>query len=150
MSTIDTHVPANGLTVAVAVPDQSDPIRLAGITVKAVDRIGEAAAIEIEEAATALENAASQISTKLRSLAKAVRDHSQIAGEHVAGFCKQSTEVIETVRVLQLKLDGKGNGDGDSKDDAPKNDPGAAPDSSPAVRQDESREQVHGRRTRSR
>ena len=87
-------------------PPADDPIRLAGITVKAVDRIGEAAAIEIEEAATALELAAGDIAGTLRELATAVREHSRIAGEHVEEFCNRSTTVIETVRTLQLRLDG--------------------------------------------
>lgn len=104
-----TELPTNGLVPTEPAPRTRDPIRLASVTVKAVDQIGEAAAAEIEDAAAQLEAAAAEIGTKLRSLAKAVRDHSRIAGEHVEGFCNRSTAVIETVRAMQARLDGGGD-----------------------------------------
>jgi hypothetical protein len=95
-------------------PRARDPLALAGVTVQAVDQIGESAAHEIEEAAAAVELAAGEIGTKLRKLAAAVREHSKIAGEQVADFVNRSTSVIETIRALQERLDAgapkKGNG----------------------------------------
>jgi hypothetical protein len=95
-------------------PRARDPLALAGVTVQAVDQIGESAAAEIEEAAAAVELAAGEIGTKLRKLAAAVREHSRIAGEQVAEFVGRSTNVIETIRALQERLAAsepkKGNG----------------------------------------
>jgi hypothetical protein len=97
-----------------APPRASDPLALAGVTVQAVDQIGESAAHEIEQAAAAVELAAGEIGTKLRKLAAAVREHSRIAGEQVAEFVGRSTNVIETIRALQERLAAgepkKGNG----------------------------------------
>jgi hypothetical protein len=97
-----------------APPRARDPLALAGVTVQAVDQIGESAAHEIEEAAAAVELAAGAIGKQLRELATAVREHSRIAGEHVAEFVGRSTSVIETIRALQERLDAgapkKGNG----------------------------------------
>jgi hypothetical protein len=46
-----------------------------------------------------------------------VREHSRIAGEQVADFVNRSTNVIETIRALQERLDAgepkKGNGSGE-------------------------------------
>jgi TPP-dependent pyruvate/acetoin dehydrogenase alpha subunit len=97
-----------------APPRARDPLALAGVTVQAVDQIGESAAHEIEQAAAAVEEAAGEIGTKLRKLAAGVREHSKIAGEQVAEFVGRSTNVIETIRALQERLDGpkKGNGGG--------------------------------------
>jgi hypothetical protein len=108
--TTETHLPANGLPPAPglpAAPRARDPIALAGITITAVDQIGESAAFEIEKAATQLEAGAVEVADKLRRLATAVREHSRIAGEHVEEFCSRSTTVIETVRTLQARLAGK-------------------------------------------
>jgi hypothetical protein len=88
-------------------PPVHDPIKLAGIMVPAVDRIGEAAAAEIEDAAQALLQSASSIAVNLRELANAVREHSRIAGERIGHFCGQATTVIEGVRALQERLDSK-------------------------------------------
>jgi predicted transcriptional regulator len=97
-----------------APPRARDPLALAGVTVQAVDQIGESAAHEIEEAAAAVELAAGEIGKQLRELATAVREHSRIAGEQVAEFVGRSTSVIETIRALQERLDAgepkKGNG----------------------------------------
>jgi hypothetical protein len=107
--TTTTELPANGLPPAPNLPPATrarDPIALAGITMKAVDQIGESAAVEIEEAAIQLETAAGEVAANLRKLATAVRAHSRIAGEHVEEFCNRSTTVIETIRTLQARLDG--------------------------------------------
>jgi hypothetical protein len=97
-----------------APPRARDPLALAGVTVQAVDQIGESAAHEIEQAAAAVEEGAAEIASRLRKLAAAVREHSRIAGEQVAEFVGRSTSVIETIRALQERLDAgepkKGNG----------------------------------------
>jgi hypothetical protein len=97
-----------------APPRARDPLALAGVTVQAVDQIGESAAHEIEQAAAAVEEGAAEIASRLRKLAAAVREHSKIAGEQVADFVNRSTNVIETIRALQERLDAgepkKGNG----------------------------------------
>jgi predicted transcriptional regulator len=97
-----------------APPRTRDPLALAGVTVQAVDQIGESAAVEIEQAASAVVDAADVVAGKLRKLAAAVREHSKIAGEQVADFVNRSTSVIETIRALQERLDAgepkKGNG----------------------------------------
>jgi hypothetical protein len=100
------------MTETLPTPRARDPLALAGVTVQAVDQIGEAAAGEIEEAAAAVEMASHEIASRLRKLAEAVREHSRIAGEQVAEFVGRSTNVIETIRALQERLDGpkKGNG----------------------------------------
>ena len=98
-------------------PRARDPLALAGVTVQAVDQIGESAAVEIEQAAAAVQDGAAAIALNLRKLANAVREHSRIAGEQVAEFVDRSTSVIETIRALQERLDAgapkKGNGHGD-------------------------------------
>jgi hypothetical protein len=96
-------------------PRARDPLALAGVTVQAVDQIGESAAHEIEQAAATVELAAGEIGRKLRELATAMRKHSQIAGERVAEFVGCATGAIEMARALQERLDGpkQGNGSGE-------------------------------------
>jgi hypothetical protein len=97
-----------------APPRARDPLALAGVTVQAVDQIGESAAHEIERAAQALQDGAFEIAENMRELATAMRKHSQIAGERVAEFVGRATGAIETIRALQERLDAgepkKGNG----------------------------------------
>jgi hypothetical protein len=97
-----------------APPRVRDPLALAGVTVQAVDQIGESAAHEIERAAQALQDGAFEIAENMRELATAMRKHSQIAGERVAEFVGRATGAIETIRALQERLDAgepkKGNG----------------------------------------
>ena len=92
-------------------PRARDPIAMAGLTVKAVDQIGEAVAIEIEKAAQSLLKSADETAAQLHDLARSVRQRSQIEGERVAEFVNKSTNIIETVRLMQSALDGKRNGD---------------------------------------
>jgi hypothetical protein len=94
--------------------DKPEVMTLAGVTVQAVDQIGESAAHEIEAAAHQLQDEAAATALKLRELANAVRARSRIAGEHVAEFVGRLASVIETIRALQERLDAgepkKGNG----------------------------------------
>ena len=79
-------------------------IRLAGATIQAVDRIGEAAAEEINEAADELIRGANEIAAKLRELAEAIRGHSKIAHQQVAVFCDRATSVLDGIRDLPGRL----------------------------------------------
>jgi hypothetical protein len=83
---------------------KADPIRLASVTIKAVDQIGITTSDEIENTAEELMHGAAEIAERLRELAKAIREHSRIANGHVAGFCEKATSVLEGVRILQDKL----------------------------------------------
>ena len=95
-------------TNGLAPPRASDPLRLAGVTVKAVNQIGAEAAAEIDQAAAAFEEGAAEVTAKLRELATAVREHSRIAGEQVEQFCGKATNVIEGLRALRERLDRPG------------------------------------------
>jgi hypothetical protein len=88
-------------------PTKVDPIRLASVTIHAVDRIGEATSEEIEKTADEIMRGATEIVEKLQALARAIREHSKIANEHVSGFCDKATSVFECVRDLQKQLDVK-------------------------------------------
>jgi hypothetical protein len=81
-----------------------DPLRLASATIQAVDRIGEAAAEEINGAADELIRGANEIAAKLRELAEAIRGHSKIAHEQVAVFCDRATSVLDGIRDLPGRL----------------------------------------------
>lgn len=96
-----------------------DPIALAGITVQAVDQIGDTAAAEIEAAAAAVERDATEITRSaieiaqgLRELAEMMRERSQIASGHVDDFCKRATSFVETMRGLQRRLGSEGGANG--------------------------------------
>jgi hypothetical protein len=82
-----------------------DPVRLAGATVQAVDRIGEAAAEEINEAASEIRRNANEIAAALQELAKDIKEHTKIAHEQVTLFCNQATSVLDAVRTIQGRLD---------------------------------------------
>jgi hypothetical protein len=90
-------------------PPKADPIRLASATIQAVDRIGEATSEEIEKTADEIIRGATEIAEKLRDLANAIRAHSKIANEHVAGFCDKATSVFDGIRDLQQKLERTGH-----------------------------------------
>jgi len=83
---------------------RADPHKLASATIQAVDRIGEAAAEEINEAAGELIRGANEIAAKLRELAEAIRGHSKIAHEQVADFCDRATSVLDGIRDLPGRL----------------------------------------------
>jgi hypothetical protein len=87
-------------------PTKADPIRLAGATILAVERIGAATSEEIEKTADEITRGAAKIAEKLQELASAIREHSKIANEHVATFCEKATSVFDGIRDLQLKLGG--------------------------------------------
>ena len=89
---------------AVYAPANTNPLRLASATVQAVDQLGVATAAEIERTADDIMRGATEIAAKLRELANAIRQHTEIASEQVAGFCNRATSVFEGVVELQQKL----------------------------------------------
>jgi hypothetical protein len=80
------------------------PLKLATITIEAVDRIGLAACGEIEKTADDIVCGANEIADNLRNLAIAIREHSKVASAHVTEFCNRATTVIEGVHDLQDRL----------------------------------------------
>ncbi len=85
-------------------PVDSDPRRLANVTVQAVDQLGVATAGEIEKTADEILQGATEIATKLHELATAIRQHTEIASEQVAGFCDRATSIFDGVVELQQQL----------------------------------------------
>jgi capsid protein len=82
-----------------------DPVRLTSATIRAIDRIGEAAAEEINEAAREITRNANEIAAALQELAKDITEHTKIAHEQVTLFCNQATSVLDSVRTIQGRLD---------------------------------------------
>jgi methyl-accepting chemotaxis protein len=93
---------------SVYAPANTNPLRLASATVQAVDQLGVATAAEIERTADDIMRGATEIAAKLRELANAIRQHTEIASEQVAGFCNRATSVFEGVVELQQKLAANG------------------------------------------
>jgi hypothetical protein len=85
-------------------PEDANPLRLAGVTVKAVDQIGLAVREEVAETADGIVRGANEVADNLRMLAITIREHSKIAGEHVADFCNRATAVLDGVRDVEAKL----------------------------------------------
>jgi hypothetical protein len=99
-------------------PADADALRLASVTVRAVDQIGMKAADEIVAAAQSIRAGAEEIATNLEQLADAVRGHCKTAGEHVGEFIAKTTDVLETIRGVQGRLAAKTNGGGNHDDRA--------------------------------
>lgn len=88
-----------------APPVRADPARMAGLTVRAVDQIGNGAARDIDAVADKLEADAAEGVAKLRRLSDALREHSRIAGDYVGGVLADLADVVSTSRELQSRLD---------------------------------------------
>lgn len=86
-------------------PTSADPLRMAALTTKAVDQIGEAAAAEIEQAAAAVLKEAEDIAAKLRRMADAFREQTKIASAAVNEFCGRSTHLLETLQAPPAEPD---------------------------------------------
>jgi hypothetical protein len=82
------------------------PVRLASATIQGVDRIGEAAAEEIDRTAAEITRGAAEIAEKLGELAQAIRGHSKIAHEQIAAFCGKATFLLDALPNLRGQLDG--------------------------------------------
>jgi hypothetical protein len=82
------------------------PVRLASATIQGVDRIGEAAAEEIDSAAAEITRGAAEIAEKLSELAEAIRGHSRIAHEQIAAFCDKATFLLDALPNLRERIDG--------------------------------------------
>jgi len=89
-------------------PMSLNPLRLASATIKAVDQLGVTTADEIEKTADEIMRGATDISIKLRELADAIRQRTQIASGQVESFCAKATSVFEGVVELQEKLRANG------------------------------------------
>jgi hypothetical protein len=85
-------------------PMDSNPLRLASVTVQAVDQMGAITAGEIEKTAEEIILGATEIADKLRELADTIRRHTEIASEHVESFCSKAACVFEGIVELQEKL----------------------------------------------
>ncbi len=90
-------------------PSPSTPIssnrpRLASATIQAVDHLGDVTVREIEKTADEMMREATEIATKLRALATAIRHRTEVANEDVAGFCRCTSSVLESVVELQERL----------------------------------------------
>jgi hypothetical protein len=105
---------------AYAPRNASNPAKLAGATVQAVDQIGLATSDEIERTAEEIMRGATEIADNLRELAETIREQTRIASAQVAGFCSKATSVLEGVQELQgrLALNGRGEADLVPQDDA--------------------------------
>jgi hypothetical protein len=105
---LSAYAPMNSSLSAYA-PVNSSPLvapklRLASAAIQAVDQLGVATSDEIEKTAEEIMRGATEIVDRLRELAKAIRQHNEIANEHVAGFCCKATSVFEAVIELQATL----------------------------------------------
>jgi hypothetical protein len=85
-------------------PRSGDPLKLAGVTIQAVDQIGERTAAEIERTAESIVAGADEVASNLYQLANAIRGHSKVASDHVEQFVSKTTEVLGTVRELLAKI----------------------------------------------
>ena len=81
-----------------------DSLRLASVTVQAVDQVGENTAGEIEKTAEQVTAGAAEIADKLRELADAVRQHTEIVGKQVESFCAKATSVFEDIAEIKERL----------------------------------------------
>jgi hypothetical protein len=85
-------------------PPNSDPVRLAGITVRAVDQIGDCCAEELEKAAEEVMAGAKKVADELRELALAVRDHSREQAKALSTYCDTAVDVLGNARDMRTKL----------------------------------------------
>lgn len=83
---------------------QADPLRLAGVTVRAVDQIGKAASDEIQRAADELGRSANETIDEIRKLADSIRSYTKATSDRVFDFCDKTTSIVEGVRELHDKL----------------------------------------------
>ncbi len=91
------------------------PARLASATIQGVDRIGEAAAEEIDRTAEEITRGAAEIAQKLSELAEAIRGHSRIAHEQITAFCDKATFLLDALPNLRGRLDGVARLEGPEK-----------------------------------
>lgn len=87
-----------------APPRRNDPARLASATIAAIDQIGDAAAVQIEEVAKDILKGAQEIHDKLMQHAEAVRGQSQLANEYLRDFCDKSMHMLEGINQLHAAV----------------------------------------------
>lgn len=79
-------------------------IKIAEVTLKAVDQIGEAAAKEIEALAANILQDAEDLASQLTDLAGTMRQHTITAAGMVADFVKRSATTTSLIRDLEERL----------------------------------------------
>lgn len=99
---MQTQIPAR--RPSPSAPMNANRPRLANATIQAVDHLGVLTVREIETTADEVMRGATEVATKLRQLATAIRQRTEIASEEVAAFCLCATSVFESVAELQQKL----------------------------------------------
>lgn len=95
---------ADEVLKTISVISVEDPKKVSKLTVGAVDTMGESAAKDVESVGMALVLKAKEIADNLQDLANAIRQHTREAASHVDAYCQKATEVMETVRVLDVRL----------------------------------------------
>ena len=103
-ASLSAYGPMNNSSPSAYAPMNSNPLRLASATIQAVDQLGVSTSDEIGKTADEIMRGATEIVERLSDLAKAIRQQTEIASEHVAGFCGKATSVFEAVIELQETL----------------------------------------------
>lgn len=85
-------------------PGGGDPLRLAAMTPKAVEAIGQRTAAELREQADRLEADAKEVADRIRFFADKLEEQSKQASEAVTVFTNKAADVLETIRGLEAKL----------------------------------------------
>jgi hypothetical protein len=108
-----THVPVpeESKVMSIAASRASDyapmnlnPLRLADVTIKAVDQLGVVIADEIEKTAGDIMRGANEIASKLHEWANVIRQRTEIANQQVESFCARATSMFGAVVELREQL----------------------------------------------
>lgn len=91
----------------------SEPAIISSTIDRAVGRIGDIAAAEMEAVADDIMEAATHVSEEFRRLAEAMRLTSANHGKAAAEFCARMRTSYESVRTLSGSFDPRNNGDGE-------------------------------------
>jgi len=94
------HTEEKQMSQYVPPPPNPDPIKMAGLILKSVHKVGVEAGREVDEVAEMLLQGAQEVADNLRRLADAIRGHSDEASRHVEVFAAKATAALEGVRGL--------------------------------------------------
>lgn len=83
------------------------PGAISEITIEAVDKIGQATAVQIEHTANTIEAGAKELGDRLRKLATAMREHTRLASQDVSDFCLKMASARATIRGLEVEITDK-------------------------------------------
>lgn len=78
---------------------------LTTLPVQAIDQIGDAAALAIEDAATRIETEAKQKADRLRDFAQKMREQTRKCSTEVGDFCLRMADIFTTNENLEARLD---------------------------------------------